>query len=37
MSISELYKCMEDKKVNNSQSREAIYTLLMQIKKGKNT
>ncbi|HIC77702.1 MAG TPA: hypothetical protein EYP02_00840 [Sulfurovum sp.] len=30
MGISKLYKCMEKKKVNNSQAREAIYNILMK-------
>ena len=31
MSISKLYECMEIKNVNNSQAREAIYSLLMEV------
>ena len=30
MSISKLYTCMEKKKVNQSQAREAIYRVLME-------
>ena len=29
MGMNKLYKCIEEKKVNNSQARETIYALLM--------